>query len=106
MPGLFTNHAKGRDVAPPTSAGTISLGDESNGWRIHSARRQLFPLPRGEGQGEGQTDFAFVSLVPPRGKPKMNKTSTKMNTCGGGGCSFFAKRSRTSLRRRPEVGRA
>jgi hypothetical protein len=33
---------------------------------------------------------SFTAMVNPEHCTKMNKTSTKVNTCGGGGCSFLA----------------
>jgi hypothetical protein len=60
-----------------------------------------FPRTAWIDRGSG---WAAVSPASERGIPcvrrKMNKTSTKMNTRGGGGCSFFANLSTTLLRRR------
>src|SRR5688572_30262192 len=81
MPGPFTNHANGRDGAPPPSvfrsvASRTSHESDERGWASASPAGECGILPHGE--------------------TKMNKTSTKMNTCGGGGGFIFTKLSRMS----------
>jgi hypothetical protein len=81
--GGATNRTKQNDFKSRSISGTWGF---AGAWKLELG---VCGIPR-----RSTRAFLYSWLHLPRGDSKMNISSTKLNTCGGGGRSFFAVRGR------------